>query len=171
MTEVRTFIDKLSQSGMVYWKKGVTLSVDRIECCEPTYNVILSNMIACYIGGSAKMTFDTNTQRWQAATLWNKYTGIPNFDKYSGGSFLTFGLRSLDPGSLSETDSAMCLPIAFAPALNNQSSRCLAITRLGLQVEIKGIEVEKAFWQNKGFMVRWVVYSTIKLFFKMLCFL
>lgn len=140
MTDIRTFIDKLDLSHMVYWRKGTSLSVSSINDYEPTYNVILHNMIACYIGGSSTMIYDTNTQRWQASTLWNKYTGIPNFDKMSGGSFLTFGLRNLDVGSLNSTDSAMCLPIMFATELTAGSSKCVATTRKGLSVTVVGKE-------------------------------
>jgi len=132
MTDVRTFIDKLSASGMVYWKKGMVIAIDKITAYQPTYNVILHNMISAYIGGSAEMFFDTNTQRWQCATLWNKYTGIAEFDRMSGGSFLTFGLRNLNMGDLTNTDTAMCLPVIFASELSEGYSKCVITNRLGL---------------------------------------
>lgn len=141
MTNIRTFINKLESSGMVYWKKGMAVNVDHINQYEPVFNVILHNMIACYIGGSAKMTFDKQTQRWQASTLWNKYTGIAQFDKISGGSFLTFGLRKLDLGGLQSTDTAMCLPIMFATELNTGSSKCVMTNRMGVSLNVTGVEV------------------------------
>jgi len=131
IADIRTFIDKLQESGMVYWQKGVKLSVDHIEAVPVTYNVLLHNMVSAYIGGSKTMVYDTNTQRWQCYTLWNKYEGIAEFDRKSGGSFLTFGLRNLDLGSLAPTDIAMCLPILLSPELTSGSSKCLATTRLG----------------------------------------
>lgn len=132
MNEIRTFIDKLAASNMVYWKKGMKFEIENIyNKAEPTYNVILHNMISAYLGGSNKMTYDTLTQRWQVYTLWNKYTGIPEFDKNSGGAFLTFGLRNLDTTGLNNTDIAMCLPIMFAPELTTGSSKCVITTRGG----------------------------------------
>jgi len=145
MTDVRTFIDKLASSGMVYWEKGMVIQVDKVTCQNPPYNVILHNMIAQYCGGSALMKYNGRTQRWNAATLWNKYTGIAEFDKYSGGSFLTFGLRRIsntyinDEGetvTIADTDTAMCLPIMFAVALLPRSLKCVAVSRKGLAIDI-----------------------------------
>lgn len=136
VADIRTFIDKLNDSHMVYWQKGIKLSVDKVEQTEVTYNVLLHNMISAYVGGSNKMIYDTNTQRWQCYTLWNKYEGIAEFDRRSGGSFLTFGLRNLDLGDLSSTDIAMCLPILLAPELTENSTKCLATTRLGYMVRV-----------------------------------
>lgn len=132
MTDVRTFIDKLENSGMVYWKKGMTIAIDKVKPFNPVYNVILHNMVAAYIGGSAEMFFDTNTQRWQCSTLWNKYTGVAEFDRMSGGSFLTFGLRKLNTSGLANTDTAMCLPVMFASELDTGYSKCVIVNRKGL---------------------------------------
>lgn len=141
MSEIRTFIDKLSESHFVYWKKGVSLSVEHINDYDPVYNQILHNLISCYVGGSSTMIFDANTQRWQCSTIWNKYTGIPSFDAISGGSFLTFGVRNLDLGSLVESDTAMCLPIVFADELLTGSSKCVITNRKGLLLQVTGDEV------------------------------
>jgi hypothetical protein len=141
MSEIRTFIDKLNESHFIYWKKGVSLSVEGIRDYPPVYNIILHNLIANYIGGSSTMIFDTNTQRWQCSTMWNKYTGIPSFDQISGGAFLTFGLRKLDTGSLLESDTAMCLPIMFADELLVGSSKCVITNRKGLLLQVVGSEV------------------------------
>lgn len=142
MTELRTFVDKLESSGMVYWKKGISISIEGIKDYTPTYNVILHNMIACYVGNSAEMKYDASTQRWQAVTLWNKYTGIPKFDSISGGAFLTFGLRKINQGDLADTDIAMCLPVMFAEEISSGTSKCMATTRKGVQLNITATEVD-----------------------------
>lgn len=145
MSDVRTFLDKMSDTGMLYWKKGMKISIEKIEPHPPVYNVILHNLVAQYSGGSAYMKYNGRTQRWQAATLWNKYTGIAEFDKKSGGSFLTFGLRFIDntyyddEGNLQtidNSDTAMCLPIMFATELKQGYSKCLATNRKGLTIQI-----------------------------------
>lgn len=136
MTDVRTFIDKLSESGMVYWKKGMSVKIDKIGIFNPVYNVALHNVISAYVGGSSEMEYDSSTQRWQCTTLWNKYTGIAEFDKKSGGAFITFGLRKLNLGGLSPTDTALCVPIAFADELQQGSSKCIITNRLGLTHEL-----------------------------------
>lgn len=137
MVDIRTFIDKLASSGLVYWKKGARLTVDGVKPASPTYNVILHNIMSAYTGGSQTMTFDTNTQRWQAYTLWNKYTGIAQFDSKSGGAFLTFALRKLIVGDLKSTDSAMCLPILFKnPVSYTDQVPVKAASRLGFEITI-----------------------------------
>lgn len=88
MGDIRTVLDKMSDSGMMYWKKGIKIVVDHIQQDPVSYNVLLDNLITNYIGGSKSMTYDQNTQRWQVYTMWNKYTGIAAFDQRSGGSAL-----------------------------------------------------------------------------------
>lgn len=75
MTEIRTFIDKLEMSGMVYWKKGMNIDVGKISVFDPDYNKILADLVAAYVGGSSSVTYDQQTQRWQCWSLWNKYEG------------------------------------------------------------------------------------------------
>lgn len=136
ITDIRTFIDKLQESGMVYWQKGIKLSVDHVGPQEVNYNVLLHNMVSAYVGGSKTMVYDQNTQRWQCYTLWNKYEGVAEFDRKSGGSFLTFGLRNLDTTGIANTDIAMCLPILLAPELTQGSSKCVATTRIGALYDV-----------------------------------
>lgn len=148
ITDIRTFIDKLQESGMVYWKKGIKLSVDHVAPVAVNYNVLLHNMVSAYVGGSKTMIYDDNTQRWQCYTLWNKYEGIAEFDRKSGGSFLTFGLRNLDTTNIAPTDVAMCLPILLAPELVTGATKCLATTRLGFMRQIEPQSVTNILSDN-----------------------
>lgn len=136
MTEIRTFIDKMEMSGLVYWNKGMYIDVSNIKVFDPDYNKILADLIAAYVGGSSHVTYDANTQRWQCWSLWNKYEGIPEFDRVSGGSFLTLGLRKLQ-SSLNTTDVSYCLPILFGTELVDGANKCLASNRLGIRVIVR----------------------------------
>lgn len=146
VTDIRTFIDKMYQTRFVYWKKGVSFFVDEkaITLADPHYNVILADVLRASVGGSAIMVFDDETLRWSEYTLWNKYEGIPEFDRYSGGSFISFSLRRLyrDPETRgSWDDSYMCLPIIFNDeSVTTDFNSVYALTRKGLSVEITPTE-------------------------------
>lgn len=135
MTEVRTFLDRMQPTNLMYWKSGQWISVDRIQQLDPNYNMILADCFQTYLGGTPSTEWDANTQRWKVNTLWNKYTGIANFDKMSGGSFLTFSLRGLQNV---ETDSGYrdtmyLIPLLFTDELYSGSRSCLATTRGGIR--------------------------------------
>lgn len=134
MSDIRTFLDKLSQSGMVYWKKGVAFFVDKIEQLEPHYNALLNDVFAATYSGADKVVFDNATKRWRAWAFWNKYVGIPEFDRLSGGCFLTFGLRDIQPTATDGTSvdfnsSTGLIPVLFSTDSADTSS--LIVTRLG----------------------------------------
>lgn len=138
MTEVRTFLDRLSDTGLVYWKKGMWIVVSKVEPRAPQYNLIVADTLQAYLSGAFKTVWDGSTQRWRVHTLWNKYTGIAAFDKMSGGSFLTFSLRSLDrPEGYSRTDSLYLIPKLFTTELKEGYESVLMTTRTGNRYAIK----------------------------------
>jgi len=123
MTEVRTFLDKLNESGMIYWKKGIKFAVNKIEQVEPTYYQVTSDILKNSIAGASYVYYDDNTKRWTCNTEWDMYKGINEYDRMSGGSFFTFALRSISKtyypagSSTSQTltgnDIQMMLPVIF----------------------------------------------------------
>lgn len=138
MTDIRTFLDRLASTGLTYWTKGAWIDVQTINQLDPEYNLVLANTFQCYLSGANAMKWDDNTQRWRFHTLWNKFTGIASFDKMSGGSFLTCGLRDLTTiKDLPYTDSNYLLPILFAEDLSVGSESCLFTSRTGLRVYVK----------------------------------
>lgn len=147
MSNCRTFLDKLSQSGLTYWKKGVAFFVDKIVQLEPHYNALLNDVFAATYAGADKVIFDAQTKRWRAWAFWNKYTGIPEFDRVSGGSFLTFGLRDIqanasDGSTVDFNGSAGLIPILFVPGNSYTSS--LIVTRGGASAAIAAKSLNNA---------------------------
>lgn len=140
MSDVRTFLDRLSASNLVYWKKGVSFWIsDNIQQIEPTYNVLVSNIFAANLSSGYEMTYDTHTRRWKMWTLWNKFEGIPNYDLMSGGAFLTFGLRKLDTTGASMESSEGLIPILYVyddPVLEDMTNICYATSRSGYQIAL-----------------------------------
>lgn len=114
MTEVRTFLDKLADTGMVYWKKGIKFDIGKVYPKSLTYNQIVADILKSTLAGASSLYFDSTTQRWVCNTEWDMYSGINKFDNFSGGSFLTFSLRSINVTGIPETSSARILPILFS---------------------------------------------------------
>lgn len=138
MTEVRTFLDRMSQSNMIYWVKGQWINVSDVKQLDPDYNMILGDIFQVYMSGSSKIEWDSQTQRWRVNTLWNKYTGISNFDRLSGGSFLTCSLRSIEaPESYSKLDSLYLIPKLFTTELKSGYQSCLFTSRGGIRVGVE----------------------------------
>lgn len=137
MSDIRTFLDKLSQTNLVYWRKGVSFWIDdNINQIDPAYNVLVSNIFAANLSNGSTMEYDQGTKRWKLWTLWNKYEGIPNYDMKSGGSFLTFGLRTLviDTDVMSMEASEGLIPILFQrddQVLKEKTNICTATSRSG----------------------------------------
>lgn len=168
MSNLRTFLDKLSQSNMIYWKKGVSFFVDKIQQLEPHYNALLNDVFAATYSGADKITFDNATKRWRAWAFWNKYVGIPEFDRLSGGSFLTFGLRDIQSVASDNTpvdfnSSSGLIPILFSTDANDTSS--LIVTRLGASTGIEKGSITNANLLTDHYLTRLNVMnnSTISL--------
>lgn len=139
MSNLRTFLDKLDQSGMIYWKKGVSFFVGKIQQLEPHYNALLNDVFAATYSGADKIVFDAQTKRWRAWAFWNKYVGIPEFDRVSGGCFLTFGLRDIqttasDGTTVDFNSSSGLIPVLFSVDAADSSS--LIVTRTGASTNI-----------------------------------
>lgn len=154
MSDVRTFLDKMSNSGMVYWQKGVSFFVDKIEQLEPKYNALLNDVFKATYAGSNVVKYDSNTKRWRAWTLWNKYTGIPEYDRRSGGSFLTFGLRTIsDKDSDNKTvdfeGSAGLIPVLFGATTHN-----IIVTRTGKTYSITKEDITNETLDTDPYLVR-----------------
>lgn len=154
MSDVRTFLDKMSNSGMVYWTKGTAFFVDKIEQLEPKYNALLNDVFQATYAGSDTITFDAATKRWRAFTLWNKYTGIPEYDRRSGGSFLTFGLRNISGtdsagGTVDFESSAGLIPVLFGSTTGN-----IIVTRTGRTYSIVSESITNTTLNTDPYLVR-----------------
>lgn len=157
MSDIRTFLDKLDQSGMIYWKKGVSFFVDKIQQLEPHYNALLNDVFAATYSGADKVRYDAATKRWRAWAFWNKYTGIPEFDRVSGGCFLTFGLRDIqttdsDGQTVDFNSSSGLIPILFSTYSGDTSS--MIVSRLGKALPITKGSITNASLDTDHYLKR-----------------
>lgn len=96
MSDIRTFLDKVSNTGMLYWEKGLTFDINSIKDIELQYNQLTADTLKITLSGADRLHFDETTQRWKCYTAWDLYTGVAKFDGYSGGAFLSMSLRSVE---------------------------------------------------------------------------
>lgn len=162
MTEIRTFIDKLSETGMVYWEKNIHFSVAHITDLKLNFYQVVNDVLKASLAGASSMKYDDSTKRWNCYTMWDIYLGFNKFDNYAGGAFLAFSLRDINLNyvtptgtseTLSKSDTALLLPLLFnknfltkdlgsangktgAVETGYISNHILAITRTGTDVHL-----------------------------------
>lgn len=137
MGDLRTMLDTLSRTGVVNWSKSVTLEVLNQLDVPPLYNLTLADMFQTLLSGASSMSYDTTTHRWSTATPWDYWNGIPAYDNQSGGSFLTFSLKTLPTVSGSQGDYIPILINGFISSQADRGGYVYAINRLGTSVELK----------------------------------
>lgn len=135
MADVRTVFDVLSRIGINRWTKSVQLRVVKATDVPTLRNLTVENIYQMVGGGSSIMTWNAKTYRWSGHTMWNIYTGIPEYDAMSGGAFLSFSLKLKDNSG--STDAVKYLPVAFSTYSN-----ILAIDRLGNAVTLRYTEFD-----------------------------
>lgn len=92
---LRTVLDRSGKIGLNYWKTGATFSLKSFPEARFDFNMLVQDTFASYGSSADEMIFDSDTRRWRFFTTWDKYLGIPSYDKFSGGAFLTMSVRTL----------------------------------------------------------------------------
>lgn len=80
------------------------------------YNMLAANLFRAVTCGPSDLEWDDNTSAWMFYSLWDRYTGIPEFEKMSGGAFLSFSVRELPDRAEGEngTEQKWQFPILFS---------------------------------------------------------
>lgn len=128
---IRTALMVANRAGLNNWKQGIYFDTTKEMFYQPVYNKLCNDVFVCNMATANNMVLDPTTYRWKFATLWDKYTGIANFDKMSGGSFLIFSTREL-PTSEDYTSSAYLVPKLFDIIDSSMSM----INRIGYELAI-----------------------------------
>lgn len=95
VADIREALDVLTRANLVRWVKGYQPVIER-DFDRPNFDYLLVNdCIKNAFSGATNFTFDNETKRWKTWTLWNMYYGIPEYDKMSGGAFLTASFKEI----------------------------------------------------------------------------
>lgn len=128
VTELRTVLDVMTRVGLNNWRRGVNLSTTNVSDYQPVYNKLVADIYSSLYGSSWNLMWDTTTQRWKFFSLWDRYYGIPEYEKMSGGAFILFSTRSLPTGTTTEYKSfKYMVPILF----DNLGVEVKILNRLG----------------------------------------
>lgn len=112
MGDIREVFDTMSRTGTVNWEKGYVPQIVKDTDADIFDNLIINDIYRIMASSSNKVEFDEATKRWRTYSLWNMYDGIPEYDTFQGGSFLTLSLKNLDYSNDSD-DVHKYLPIRF----------------------------------------------------------
>lgn len=140
MAGIRKVIEVCVRIRINRWEH-VRLGIIKDTKVEVYYNTTVSDLLSNYLTGSVEIKVDPLTQKWTGYTVFNKYYGVPEYDYYNGGCFLTFSLKDVNPSS---GVRARRMPFLFdypqGASPNNAydiaASTCYAINRYGEMVNI-----------------------------------
>jgi hypothetical protein len=112
--DVREVLDVISRTGMNTWQKGFRPSVVRDTNAPLFNNNIVNDIFKTCMSGATQLVYDDKTKRYRFYSLWNIYKGIPEYDAYSGGAFLSLSGKEIVTAT--DTDNTRAyLPVAFYP--------------------------------------------------------
>jgi len=147
ISDIREVLDTMSRTGTVNWTKGYIPKIVKDTDAPIFDNLIINDIYKIMASSSDKVTFNEDTKRWRTFTLWNMYDGIPEYDTWQGGSFLTLSLKDLDYSNDSDGVHKY-LPIRFTATdgytLDTETQQLYdyrvfnAISRDGVEMSIDG---------------------------------
>lgn len=123
MGDLRAMLNVLQRSGVNQWQNQVVLNITQDTDLPFVRNLTVENIYQMAAGGADEIAWNATTYRWASHSMWNMYTGVPEYDSKAGGAFISFSSKTLKNG----TESAVAyLPIAF-----NAITKIRATNRLG----------------------------------------
>lgn len=140
--DIREVLDTVSRTGLVTWVKGFRPSVTKDTDVDQLFdNQLINDLYTMIFSGPDVLKFDAATKRWTTFSLWNMYTGIPEYDSKSGGCFLTLSAKKLDPSAADDPDKTLkYLPLMFfydsTMITENGETFILGVSRTGKQVKV-----------------------------------
>lgn len=135
-TDIEVYLDRAKYANLTQWEKGATFE-PIMTSGSVSYNVIIHSILKNSRATPSTATWSPHIQAWVFSTFWDEFSGVPEYDMNTGGSYLTFSVRNVQLGThgtlgvLSEDDPAAILPKLFS--LNGNP---VMINRLGEKYEI-----------------------------------
>lgn len=96
MNDIREVLDTMTRTGTVTWRKGFRPNITKDTDAPMFDNLIINDIYKIMASSADEVDFDEATKRWRTFSLWNMYNGIPEYDAYQGGAFLTLSLKNLN---------------------------------------------------------------------------
>lgn len=130
-TDFRQALDTLSRAGITRWEKGYRPEMETATDAPLFNNLLLNDIYRFVLSGAKDLVFNDQTKRWSTFSLWDKYYGIPEYDKYSGGAFLTYSFKNIVATTDSDANIEY-LPLMFNyETVGDSNVICVAVNRGG----------------------------------------
>lgn len=136
VSDIRTVLDIANRAGLNRWKRGIYFDVTKEMFYQPVFNKLCNDVFVNYLSSPNSVHYDETTLRWKFYTLWDEYLGIPSYDKFNGGAFLTFSTRQFDSSVQPSTDTKYLVPKLFDIPSSGYNT-VATVNRLGVTAEIK----------------------------------
>lgn len=131
-TDIEVFLDRAASAGLTNWKKGSVFNPD-LNSKDLYFNTIIHDMLSAYLTSPDKISWNPATQKWSFSVLWNEFFGVPKYDQYTGGSYITFSVRNaILPNGFDPADPALLTPKLFN--INNSPVAC---NRSGSEISVR----------------------------------
>lgn len=130
--DIETMLDRAASTNLTQWKKGNVFNPD-LNSKDVYFNTIIHDLLSAYLTSPDNIKWNPTTQKWSFSVLWNEYFGIPKYDQFTGGSYLTFSVRNaLFPAGYDVTDPSLLIPKLFkvegTPVACNRASAELEVS-------------------------------------------
>lgn len=136
MSDFRAILDVMSRGGFNNWTKIFRPGITRDTDVKTPYNLTVFDIFKLQLAGCTTLKYNAETKRWNGLALWNKYTGIPEYENWNGGSVLAFCTKQYEGGD--ET------ALGFLPILLDsfEESNTYMVNRLGKKVLVTAANYE-----------------------------
>lgn len=131
-SDVREVFNVMSRTGVVTWKTGFKPDIVKDNDAKLFHNLTAEAIFQIFNSGARDVTLNNATKRWETFSLWNLYKGIPEYDTFNGGAFLTLSFKNIISGNDGDHIGDY-LPVAFsAEILQSTQNRTKAVARDGV---------------------------------------
>lgn len=133
-SDFREALDVMTRTGTVSWTKGFRPGIVKETNAELFWNVMIDHIYQMIFSGAPKLSYDDATKRWRTFSLWNMYSGTPEYDMYEGGAFITFSSKGFE--GTEGTEQIEYLPLLFDPETIDNNILCYGVSRDGKEAII-----------------------------------
>lgn len=139
--DYREALDTTSRAGIVQWQKGFRPATTKDTDAPLFRNMIVDDIYQLIMSGASSLEFDQSTKRLRSYSLWNMYTGIPEYDAKQGGVFLALSCKDVTGISDDPDGTPDYLPVIFE--YNSAENEIVeAVTRDGkVFIITKGVKI------------------------------
>lgn len=154
--DFRECLDTMTRTGTLSWTKHFRPSVVKDTDAELYQNLIVDDIFKMVMSGADEAAFNKITKRWATFSMWNIYTGIPQYDAKQGGAFITLSTKEYSY-DVEDADQIQYVPTMFKYLKDSNNAIVYAVSRKG---RVVGLDYEAVVMNNVSVLSRLVPISS-----------